>query len=123
MHILLVAVGLAVVVVGAFFEVVAALGMIRLRSFFLRLHAATMGCVGGSILPLLGLALIALGLESVGVERLYVAGTCTAGAIILLVLAPSGAHSLARAAYMTRAAPRHPLEFDALEERLKGGGR
>ncbi len=120
MNELLIASGVVIVIVGAFFEFVGALGVLRLSSFFLRLHAATVGCIGGSVLPLLGTAIIALGLEDMGAQRLYVAGTCVASAIIILILAPSGSHSLARAAYVASAVPKQPLEYDSLREKLRG---
>lgn len=120
MNELLIVIGVVMVAVGTFFELVGALGVLKLPSFFLRLHAATVGCIGGSLLPLLGIALIALGLENMGAQRLYIAGVCVASAIIILILAPSGSHSLARAAYVANAVPKQPLEYDSLSEKLRG---
>jgi len=118
--IILTVLGAVLVAVGAFYELVGALGLLKLPGFFLRLHAATMSCIGGSVLSLIGTALLALGLEEMGTQRLYVAGTCIVSAVIILLLAPSGSHSLAKAAYTANAAPKEPLEYDALREKLRG---
>ena len=114
---IILALGTILVIVGAFYELVGALGILKLPGFFLRLHAATLSCIGGSVLPLLGIALIGLGLEELGVQRLYITGTCLISAIIILLLAPSGSHSLARAAYIANVVSKQPLEYDAMGEK------
>uniref|UniRef100_A0A7C5THL0 Cation:proton antiporter n=1 Tax=Ignisphaera aggregans TaxID=334771 RepID=A0A7C5THL0_9CREN len=112
--------GSMLIAIGAFYELIGAIGMLKLPGFYLRLHSATVSCIGGSVLPLIGIALIALGLENLGVQGLYITGTCVVSAIIILLLAPSGSHSLARAAYIANAVSKEPLVYDALQEKIRG---
>ncbi|MEM0153372.1 MAG: monovalent cation/H(+) antiporter subunit G [Ignisphaera sp.] len=114
-------VGLTAIIVGAFFDIVSAIGVLKLPNFFTRIHAVTIGAIGGSVLPLIGVALLSLALEDLGVHRFYLAGTSIAGAVLILILAPTGAHSLAKAAYIMCQAPRKPLLYDALENKVEGG--
>lgn len=107
-------IGLGLIAIGSFFEVVGAIGVLKLPSFFLRLHALTVSCIGGSILPLLGVAILAIGLEEMGSQRLFITAICLISVFIILILAPSGSHSLARVAYNSNTAPKQPLEYDAL---------
>ncbi|MCS7110942.1 MAG: monovalent cation/H(+) antiporter subunit G [Ignisphaera sp.] len=112
--------GLTAVTVGAFFDVVSAIGILKLPNFFTRVHSVTIGAIGGSVLPLIGVALISIALEDLGPQRFYLVGTSIVGAIFILILAPTGAHSLARAAYTMCQAPRKPLIYDALENMKEG---
>lgn len=115
------AVGVSAIVVGAFFDIVSAIGILKLPNFFTRVHSVTVGAIGGSVLPLVGVALVSLALEDMGPQRFYLAGTSIVGAILILILAPAGAHSLARAAYTTCQAPRKPLIHDDLEGGERAG--
>ncbi|MEM4627694.1 MAG: monovalent cation/H(+) antiporter subunit G, partial [Ignisphaera sp.] len=85
-------VGLTAIIVGAFFDIVSAIGVLKLPNFFTRIHAVTIGAIGGSVLPLIGVALLSLALEDLGVHRFYLDGTSIAGAVLILILAPTGAH-------------------------------
>jgi monovalent cation/proton antiporter, MnhG/PhaG subunit len=111
--------GVTLIITGAFFELVGAIGVLKLPNFFMRLHALTVSCIGGSVLPLIGVVVLTIGLEEIGSQRLFIMGVCLISAFIILVLAPSGSHSLARAAYFSNAAPKQPLEYDALIENYK----
>jgi multicomponent Na+:H+ antiporter subunit G len=81
----------ALVVVGAIFSLLAAVGIVRLPDVYSRMHAASKAGTVGS-----GLLLIALGLHALDGGTFMRA---IAGVIFLLLTAPISAHLLARAAY------------------------
>lgn len=79
------------IVVGALFALVAAVGILRLPEFYTRMHAASKAGTVGS-----GLMLIAVAVHAGDL------GTVTralAGVVFFLLTAPVSAHLLARAAY------------------------
>ncbi len=114
-------VGMALVTVGAVYDLIAGVGMIRFPNFFVRLHAATIGAVGGAALPLVGVALIALASDQLGPYRFGVCAVCLLTAAAILITAPTGSHILAYAAYKTHASPRKPCVHDALRKFLEEG--
>lgn len=109
-------VGLLLVTLGAIFDLVAAIGLLRLPDFYTRLHAGTIGAIGGASLPLAGAALVALGLEELGDTRLAIAGGCVITSITILMVSPVASHALARAAYKSREAVPEVILRDALRE-------
>ncbi len=119
---ILIVIGEIAVGVGAIIDVIAALGMLRFPNFYVRLHAATLGTIGGAFLPLIGVTLIAAGAEFLGVYRWFMAGGSFITALLILILAPAGSHALARAAHRSRAAVVEPKVVDHLEED-RGGSR
>ncbi|MEM4542093.1 MAG: monovalent cation/H(+) antiporter subunit G, partial [Desulfurococcaceae archaeon] len=58
--------GSALLVLGAFASLVSAIGFHRFKNFYLRLHAATVGTIWGSVYPLIGASLISVTLEELG---------------------------------------------------------
>lgn len=94
--------GLTFVLSGCFFEIIAAIGVLKTRDFFVRAHIATVSVIGGTIAPLIGIALISLTLGELGLGRLYLATLCIATSIFLLITAPTGSHVLMRAAYISK---------------------
>jgi multicomponent Na+:H+ antiporter subunit G len=76
---------------GALFCFVAAIGLIRLPDVYTRMHAASKACALGS-----GLLILAVGLYAVD---LGIATRAIAGFVFLLLTTPISAHLLARAAY------------------------
>jgi len=113
---LIVLVGEVLVAVGVLCDVIAAIGLLRFPNFYVRLHAATVGTIGGAFVPLIGASLIAIGCEFLGGYRWFMAGSALITAILILILAPAGSHALARAAYRSRAAIVQPKIVDHLEE-------
>ncbi len=113
--------GIALVTIGAVYDVIAGVGMVRFPNFFVRLHAATIGAVGGAALPLVGVGLIALASSQLGPYRYGVCAVCVLTAAAILVTAPTGSHILAYAAYKSYSAPREPCVHDALRKRVEGG--
>jgi len=113
--------GMALMAVGAFCSLVASIGMNRFPNFFVRLHAATVGTIGGAFVPIIGASLLAFTLEGLGPYRFFIGGAGIVAAFFLLILAPAGSHILARAAYLSKAAEVYPKVVDKLEEDLRGG--
>lgn len=99
--------GCVLLLLGALFSLIAAIGVLRLPDLYTRMHAASKaGAVGG------GLVLLAVAFVSfdVGVSLRAIIGL-----MFLLLTTPVGAHLLARASY--RASDQSPLNmvFDDLK--------
>ncbi len=119
---LLIYIGEVLVAIGVFCDLAASIGMLRFPNFYVRLHAATVGTIGGAFVPLIGVALMAMGAEWLGIYRFFLAGASIVTAIIIIILAPVGSHVLARAAHRTRLVRVEPKVVDHLEED-RGGVR
>ncbi len=83
----------ALVVIGACFTLVAALGLLRLPDLYTRMHAASKAGTLGS-----GVLLITLGIYAGDTGTLTRA---LAGVVFFLLTAPISAHLLAKASYAT----------------------
>ena len=114
----LVIVGAILVSIGAFCSIVGAIGMLRFPNFFVRIHASTVGSIGGAFVPILGAALITLGSDFLEYKWLYF-GSLLITAIIVMLVSPAGSHALARATHRTKVAPVQPKVVDHLEEDRK----
>ena len=57
-------IGALLMIIGAVCDLIGALGFIRFPNFFVRLHAATIGAIGGAVYPLFGVALVALVMDA-----------------------------------------------------------
>ncbi len=112
----LVSIGEVLVAIGVFFDIVAAIGMLRFPNFFVRLHAATIGAIGGAFVPLIGVAIMSVGCDFLGRYRFFIAGAAAVTAVLILILAPVGSHVLAKAAHESRTAVVQPKVVDHLEE-------
>ncbi|MCR9257205.1 MAG: monovalent cation/H(+) antiporter subunit G [Alphaproteobacteria bacterium] len=96
------------ILIGAFFSLVAGIGLFRLPDVYLRMHAATKaGTLGG------GLILLAVAFHS---EQIEVIARALAGIVFLLITAPIGAHLLGRAGYIAGV----PLWSKSGEDALAG---
>lgn len=109
-------IGAALVFIGALCDLIAAIGFLRFPNFFVRLHAATIGAIGGAVIPLFGVTLIALVSDYLGIFKYYVAGASFITAIFILLAAPTGSHALARATHRAKVVPVYPKVIDHLEE-------
>lgn len=78
-------------VAGALFSLVAAIGLNRLPDLYTRMHAASKAGTVGS-----GLLLLAVGLHAADIATF---GRALAGIIFFILTAPVSAHLLARAAH------------------------
>jgi len=110
------ALGMILVAIGAFCDLAGALGMVRFPNFFVRLHAATVGSIGGAVIPLIGVALIASVSDQLGFFKWAISGGALVAALIILLVAPTGSHALAYSAHKSRAVPVEPKVCDLLEE-------
>ncbi len=81
----------ALMVAGALFSLVAAIGLVRFPDLYTRMHAASKAGTVGS-----GLLLLAVGVHS---GDLATFGRACAGIVFFILTAPVAAHLLARAAH------------------------
>lgn len=86
-----------ILVVGAFFAAVAAIGILRLPDLYTRMHAASKAGTLGS-----GLLLLAIAIDSYDTAIVMRA---LAGIVFFLLTAPVAAHLLARSAYFSGLRP------------------
>jgi len=110
-------IGGMLVAIGSFCNLVAAIGVLRLPNFFIRIHALTISIVGGTFTPLIGCGFITLGLENLGNERLFISGGIFLTSILTIILGPTGSHALTRAAYRSKTVIFKPKFVDHLEEK------
>jgi multicomponent Na+:H+ antiporter subunit G len=92
---------------GAIFSLLAAVGILRLPDLYTRLHAASKAGVVGAGLVLLAVALVAF--DGAVIFR------AIAGIVFLLLTTPISAHLLARAAYMTGLRPNSRTGVNEIE--------
>ena len=109
-------IGLILVTIGAICDLAGALGLVRFPNFFVRLHAATVGTIGGAVYPLFGVTLMSLALNYLGVIRYFIAAGAFLTAIAIVLTAPVGSHALARAAHRSKTVPVEPKVCDFLRE-------
>ena len=94
-------------ILGAFFMLVAGIGVLRLSDVFLRMHAATKA-------PSLGVFLMVIGLMFyfqnfwLGIEGLLIM-------VFIFMTAPIGAHALSRAAHLMGIQKSKRMQIDQLE--------
>lgn len=98
--------GGVVLVLGAVFTLLAAIGVVRLPDLYTRMHAASKaGAVGGGLI-LLAVAVLA--------QDAAVAIRALVGVIFLLLTTPVSAHLLARASYLSGYRPCNETVLDEL---------
>lgn len=101
----------ALLLMGAFFTLAAAIGVVRLPDLYTRMHAASKAGTVGS-----GLLLLALGLHAQDTPILLRA---LAGFAFFILTAPISAHLLAKAAHQTG----HRLSGLSVCDELENPGR
>jgi len=111
MAVLEIAVGI-LLVIGAGFSLIAAIGLLRLPDVYMRMHAASKAGTLGSGVMLLALAIFSVELD--------VVTRALAGIVFFLLTAPISAHLLARAAYMAGYRPASMTAVDDLKRHLAG---
>jgi len=111
-------IGSIAILLGAIYDLIAAIGMLRFGDFYMRSHAATVGTIGGAALPVFGAGLVALVYHPLGSQRFFMAGIAFTVGVLILLIAPTGSHSLVSAVYFGRIGRKPPLVVDQLEEDL-----
>jgi multicomponent Na+:H+ antiporter subunit G len=99
------------VIVGALFSMVAALGIVRLPDLYTRMHSGSKAGTVGSGLTLLAIALVSF--DGAVILRALL------GFVFFMLTAPISAHLLARASYIAGYRPAAQFVVDDLE---KSGG-
>ncbi len=94
--------GMIMVFSGAVCDLLGALGLLRFPNFYVRLHAATVGTIGGAVIPLFGVGFLAIGAPFLGWMRWPIAGASFITGLIVLFVAPAGSHALAYAAHKSK---------------------
>lgn len=101
------------ILAGALFALVAAVGVLRLPDVLIRMHASTkagtLGC---------GLILLALAVEAGG--EIGIVARAVAAFIFLLLTAPVAAHMIGRAAYRTGVPLWKETRIDELKDAQEG---
>jgi multicomponent Na+:H+ antiporter subunit G len=99
--------GGTILVLGALFTLLAAIGVVRLPDLYTRMHAASKaGAVGG------GLILLAVAIVS---QDAAVSIRAVIGVVFLLLTTPVSAHLLARASYLSGYKPCSDTSIDEIE--------
>ncbi len=93
-------IGAVLITIGGICDLLGAIGLLKFPNFYVRLHAATVGTIGGAVVPLFGVAFLALGMEIP--HKYAIAGASFVTGIIVLLAAPAGATALAYAAHKAR---------------------
>ncbi len=109
-------IGVCLVTIGAVFDLLAALGLVRFPCFYVRMHAATIGVIGGAVVPLIGVSLISLVSDQLGPYRFMFAGISFFTALLIMITAPVGTHILANAAHKLDLSPKEPIIVDKMGE-------
>ncbi len=108
--------GAILIIIGGICDLFGAIGLLKFPNFYVRLHAATVGTIGGAVVPLFGVALLALGTEIP--HKYAIAGASFITGMIVLLAAPAGATALAYAAHKTKLVNWKP-KVDHLREARK----
>jgi multicomponent Na+:H+ antiporter subunit G len=98
------------ILVGVLFDLLGAIGLVRLPDVYNRIQAATKCVTLGTCMILLG-TFVWAGLGALGIKALICAG-------FVLLTSPVGAHALARGAYVSGVKPWEGTVVDLYKERV-----
>lgn len=101
-----------ILIIAAIFNLIAAIGLLRLPDVYTRMHAASKAGTFGS-----GLMLVAIAIHA---GEINIASRALAGVAFFLLTAPISAHLLARAAYVAGIEPWSGTVRDDLKGHYKG---
>ncbi len=113
-------IGEILIAIGVLCDVMAAIGFHRLPNFYCKLHSLTLGSIGGAVVPLIGVSILSLGCDFLGIYKLYIAGGSLITALMILIVAPIGSHAIARASYRSGVEEPWPITLDMLAEKIHG---
>jgi multicomponent Na+:H+ antiporter subunit G len=103
--------GCVLLLLGAGFSLLAAIGVVRFPDLLTRMHAASKaGAVGGGLV-LLAVALVSFD-SAVALRAVF-------GIVFLLLTTPVSAHLLARVAYLSGRQPTTPMVLDELTSKRR----
>ncbi|MDV3103878.1 monovalent cation/H(+) antiporter subunit G [Thermococcus waiotapuensis] len=111
-------IGSIAILLGAIYDLIAAIGLLRFPDFYMRSHAATVGTIGGAVLPVFGAGFVALVYHPLGGQRFFMAGIAFTVGVLILLISPTGSHSLVSAVYFGKVGKKPRLVIDQLEEDL-----
>ena len=100
-ELLLTIIGGTLIFIGGIFDLIAAIGVNKFPDLYTRLHAVTIGTIGGAVYPIIGSAILVFGGLSnypLNTKLSYVLPMIIV-AVLILVTAPTGSHAVARTAY------------------------
>jgi multicomponent Na+:H+ antiporter subunit G len=103
----------ALAVVGLFFSVSGALGILRMPDVYCRIQCSSKTITMGALPPLIALV-VGEGFESAYAARALIVG------VLLLTVNPAASHALARAAYRAGVPMWHGAVRDEVAERESG---
>ncbi len=109
-------IGSILLVFGGLMDIIASIGINRFKNFYLRLHAVTVGCIGGGVYPLLGIIFIAASLDLPLLFKTYVIGVSLIAMALIVIVTPTGSHVLARASHRSGEVYPEPVIVDKLRE-------
>jgi len=112
----LLGIGLILITIGAICDLLASIGLNKFPNFYVRMHAATIGVIGGAVVPLIGIGLVALASDQLGIYKFMVFGVSIFTAILIMIASPTGTHILSYAAHKAKLVPVYPRVVDKLEE-------
>ncbi|WP_227397133.1 monovalent cation/H(+) antiporter subunit G [Jeotgalibacillus aurantiacus] len=101
------------ILIGAFFSVVTAIGLIRLPDLYTRTHAASKSATLGVMCILIGTLIFFLTEDGMFNSRIVL------GIFFVLITAPVGGHLIARAAYNMGVKPAPETVVDDLADKEK----
>ncbi len=96
--IIVIVVGGVLIFVGGLFDLLASIGVNKFPNLYTRLHAVTMGAIGGAIYPIIGSTLLIAGAGLPLQVKLSFILPMIFTATLILITAPTGSHAIARAA-------------------------
>jgi len=99
-------VGGALVFLGGVFDIIAAIGVNKFPDLYTRLHAVTIGAIGGAVYPIIGSMIIVCGADwlSLHAKLSYILPMALVAALIIIT-APTGSHAVARAGFRSGVEP------------------
>ena len=99
-------IGGIIIFIGGIFDLIAALGVNKFPDFYTRLHAVTIGTIGGAVYPIIGSVILVSGISDLDLRaKLSFALPMLIIAALILITAPTGSHAVARAAYRSGLKP------------------
>ncbi|UXR78833.1 MULTISPECIES: Na+/H+ antiporter subunit G1 [unclassified Staphylococcus] len=111
---IVISIGLILVMTGALFSALAAIGMLRLDDVYSRAHAAGKAATLGTMLLLTGTFIYFIGKES------YVNFHLLIGIVFVFITGPIASHMVLKAAYNLKTPASKRLKLDEVKEDLKG---